>query len=145
MQSGAEDTDDRALSLHTEMCEKGEVTSVEEGHDVERVIARSDVVKDTMSAMGKPAKEIDEPPLPSLPLPPLPLLPSRHWPAVCGLLVDGVAFQEKAGYRKVNSCPRTVQQKAPKSVSWRCTRCAVCEKDEGYGFERVTFDAGETW
>ena len=36
MQGGAEGTDKRVLALHTEMCEKGEVSSVEEGHDVER-------------------------------------------------------------------------------------------------------------
>ena len=33
---------------------------MEEGHDVERVIARSDVVKATMPAMAKLAEEIDE-------------------------------------------------------------------------------------
>ena len=37
-----EDTVERVLALHTEVC-KGEVTSVEEGQDVERVITRSDV------------------------------------------------------------------------------------------------------
>ena len=37
-----EDTEERVLALHTEVC-KGEVTSVEEGQDVERVITRSDV------------------------------------------------------------------------------------------------------
>ena len=46
--------------MHTEMYEE-EVTSVEEGHDVERVTAvRSDFVKDTKSTMEKPAKEIHE-------------------------------------------------------------------------------------
>ena len=49
------------------MCEKGEVTSVEEGHDVERASplreefgVRSDVTKDTMPVMVKLAQEIDE-------------------------------------------------------------------------------------
>ena len=38
VQGRAEDTDERVKMPHTEMCEKSEVTSVEEGHDVERVI-----------------------------------------------------------------------------------------------------------
>ena len=38
MQGRAEDTDERVKTPRTEMCEKSEVTSVEEGHDVERVI-----------------------------------------------------------------------------------------------------------
>ena len=29
---------------------------------------------------------------------------------------------------EIGSGPRTAEQMAPKSVSWRCTRCAVCEK-----------------
>ena len=33
MQSGAEDIEECIMSLHTEMCEIGEVTSVEEEHD----------------------------------------------------------------------------------------------------------------
>ena len=33
---GAEDIEERVLALHTEMCEESEVTSVQEGHDVER-------------------------------------------------------------------------------------------------------------
>ena len=37
VQGGAEDTGERVLSLHTEMCDKGGVTSVEEGRDVQRV------------------------------------------------------------------------------------------------------------
>ena len=37
MQGGAEGTEERVLALHIEMCEKGEVTSLKEGHDVERV------------------------------------------------------------------------------------------------------------
>ena len=42
--------------------EKGEVTSVEEGHEVECAIplVRSDVTKDTISVMVKLAKVIDE-------------------------------------------------------------------------------------
>ena len=36
---GAEDTDERVMTSHTEMCEGCEVTSVEEGHDVQRVTA----------------------------------------------------------------------------------------------------------
>ena len=35
VQGGEEDTDQRVMTLHTEMCEKSEVTSVEEGHDVD--------------------------------------------------------------------------------------------------------------
>ena len=38
VQGRAEDTDKRVKTLHTEMCEKSDVTSVEEGYDVERVI-----------------------------------------------------------------------------------------------------------
>jgi len=38
VQGRAEDTDERVKTLHTEMREKSEVTSEEEGHDVERVI-----------------------------------------------------------------------------------------------------------
>ena len=49
VQGGTEDTDERAMTSHTEMCEGCNVTSVEEGHDVERVIVRSDVVKETKS------------------------------------------------------------------------------------------------
>ena len=33
-----EDTEERVMTSHTRMCEMSEVTSVEEGHDVERVI-----------------------------------------------------------------------------------------------------------
>ena len=53
MQGGAEDTDESVMTRPTEMCEGCQVTSVEEGHDVQRVIVRSDVVKETMSAMLK--------------------------------------------------------------------------------------------
>ena len=42
MQGGGEDTDERVMTSHTEICEGCEVSSVEEGHDVERVIARSE-------------------------------------------------------------------------------------------------------
>ena len=38
VQCRAEDTDERVKTPHTEMCEKSEFTSVEDGHDVERVI-----------------------------------------------------------------------------------------------------------
>ena len=41
VQGGAEDTDERVMTSHTEMCEDFEVTSVEEGHDVERVTAQN--------------------------------------------------------------------------------------------------------
>ena len=37
-QPRAEWRDERVKTLHTEMCEKSDVTSVEEGYDVERVI-----------------------------------------------------------------------------------------------------------
>ena len=43
VQGREEDTEQRVMTLHTEMCEKSEVTSVEEGHDVERMTAQSDV------------------------------------------------------------------------------------------------------
>ena len=36
LRPAAEDTEERVLALQTEMCEKSEVTSVEEGHNVER-------------------------------------------------------------------------------------------------------------
>ena len=49
VQGGTEDTDERAMTSHTEMCEGCEVTSVEEAHVVERVTVRSDVVKETKS------------------------------------------------------------------------------------------------
>ena len=49
VQGGTEDTDERAMTSHTEMCEGCEVTFVEEGHDVERVPVRCDVVKETKS------------------------------------------------------------------------------------------------
>ena len=52
-QGGAEDTEERVLALHTEMCESGEIPSVEEGHDVE-----SDIAEETMAAMVKIAKMI---------------------------------------------------------------------------------------
>ena len=42
VKDGAKDTDECAMTSHTEMCEDCEVTSVEEGHDVERVTAQSD-------------------------------------------------------------------------------------------------------
>jgi len=38
VQGGGKDTEERVMMPHTEKCEKNEVTSVEEGHDVERVI-----------------------------------------------------------------------------------------------------------
>ena len=54
VKDGAEDTNERVMTSHTEMCEGCEVFSVVGGHDVERVTVRSDVVKETMSAMVKP-------------------------------------------------------------------------------------------
>ena len=48
-QGGTEDTDERAMTSHTEMCDGCEVTSGEEAHVVERVTVRSDVVKETKS------------------------------------------------------------------------------------------------
>ena len=52
----------------------------------------------------------------------------RHREACLG--VDGVAFQEKAGYKAITTCSCRVEQKAP-SVSWRCTRfVVVCMKRE---------------
>ena len=44
VQDGAEDTDERVMTSHTEMCEGREVSSVVEEHDVERVTARSDEI-----------------------------------------------------------------------------------------------------
>ena len=38
VQGEEENTEELVMTFHTEMCEKSEVTSVEEGHDVERVI-----------------------------------------------------------------------------------------------------------
>ena len=49
MQGGTEDTDERDMTSHTEMCEGCEVTFVEEAHVVERVTVRSYVVKETKS------------------------------------------------------------------------------------------------
>ena len=49
VQGGTEDTDELVMTSHTEICEGCEVTSVEEGHDVERATVRSDVVKETKS------------------------------------------------------------------------------------------------
>ena len=49
MQSGTEDTDERAMKSHIWMCKGCEVTSVEEAHVVERVTVRSDVVNGTKS------------------------------------------------------------------------------------------------
>ena len=49
VQGGTEDTDERVMTSRTVMCECCEVTFVEEGHDVERVIVRSVVVKETKS------------------------------------------------------------------------------------------------
>ena len=44
-----EDTDERVKTPYTEMCEKSKVTSVEEGHDVERVIvSQSDETADIL-------------------------------------------------------------------------------------------------
>ena len=44
VQGGAEDTDERVMTSHTEMCEGCESPSVEEGHDVERVTAQNDEI-----------------------------------------------------------------------------------------------------
>ena len=68
VQGGAEDTGERVLSLHTEMCDKGGVTSVEEGRDVQRVTemmrvasdVQSATVKGAMSAIVKLARKIAE-------------------------------------------------------------------------------------
>ena len=54
-QGGAEGTDERVLSLHTDAREMVGVTSVEEGHDDE-----CDVAEEMMSAVAKLAKEICE-------------------------------------------------------------------------------------
>ena len=40
MQGGAEVIEERIMSLHTEMCESGEVTSVEEEHDSGNMTSR---------------------------------------------------------------------------------------------------------
>ena len=39
VQGGTEVTEEGVVALHTDMCEKGEVTSLREGHDVERATA----------------------------------------------------------------------------------------------------------
>ena len=54
VQGGKEDIGERVMTSHTEMCEGCEVTSVEEGHDVERVIVRSDAVKQTDQRKKRP-------------------------------------------------------------------------------------------
>ena len=41
MQGGAEDTDERVMTSHTEMCEGCDVTSVEDGHGVDLVTAQN--------------------------------------------------------------------------------------------------------
>ena len=116
--------------------QKGEVTFVEEGYDVEYVMVilknvycyeihqrnirdkaraafglRSVVVKDTMSAMVKLARQIDESAsdVVGYGMVSHPMTSSRDKllramlsflsrSADCGMLVDGVSFQEKAGY-----------------------------------------------
>ena len=116
--------------------ENGEVSFVEEGHDVERVTVilknpyryeiyqrkicdkmrvafgvRSVVAKDTMSAMVKLAREIEESAsdVVGYGMVSHPMTSSRDklWramlsflsrPAECGMPVDSVSFQEKAGY-----------------------------------------------
>ena len=40
MQGGAEVIEERIMSMHTEMCESGEVTSVEEEHDSGNMTSR---------------------------------------------------------------------------------------------------------
>ena len=47
VQGGTEDTGERVMTSHTDMCEGCEVISGEEGHDVERVTVRSDAVMQT--------------------------------------------------------------------------------------------------
>ena len=74
------------MTLRTEMCEGCEVTSVEEGHDVERVAVRSDVVNASMSVMVKLAKEVDEPDIGQ---------PTAEYLALL------VIFQVKAGYMEM--------------------------------------------
>ena len=49
VQGGTEDADEHVMTSHTEICEGCEATSVEEGHEVERVTVRSDVVEETKS------------------------------------------------------------------------------------------------
>merc|ERR1712065_37752 len=116
--------------------EKGEVSFVEEGHDVERVTVilknpyryeiyqrnirdkmrvafglRSVVAKDTMSAMVKLARQIDESAsdVVGYGMVSHPMTSSRDKlgramlsflsrPAECGMPVDSVSFQEKPGY-----------------------------------------------
>ena len=54
VKDGAEDTNERVVTPHTEMCEDCEVTSVEEGHDVERVIARNDEIMEDVEEKRAP-------------------------------------------------------------------------------------------
>ena len=43
----------------------------------------------------------------------------RRGPADCGMLFEGVFFQEKAGYVESRLGPFRAEQKTPGSVSWR--------------------------
>ena len=54
VQRGTEDTDERVVTSHTEMCEGCEVTSAELQPDVERVTVRSDVVNQTDQRKQRP-------------------------------------------------------------------------------------------
>ena len=54
MQGWAEDTNERVMMPHTEMCEGCDVTSGEEGHDVARVTVQSDAVMQTDQRRKRP-------------------------------------------------------------------------------------------
>ena len=54
VKDGAEDTDERVMTSHTEMREDCEVTSVEEGHDVELGTARNDEITEDVEEKRVP-------------------------------------------------------------------------------------------
>ena len=114
---GAEGTQERVLALHTEMCEKSGVTSVEEGHDVE-----SDVAEETMSAVVKLAKAICE--LYDIGQPTAECqfrgLPGESWLHV-----------------EASSCPCRVEQKTVSSHTEMCKKGEVTSGEEGHDVERV--------
>ena len=102
------------MALHTEMCEKSRVNSVEEGHDVE-----SDVAEETMSAMVKLAKAICEPYDIGQ--------PTAKWQSR-GLPGESWLHDE------ASSCPCRVEQKRASSDDGRHARFN-CTREEGVGSE----------
>ena len=60
VQGGGEGSEERIVSLHTEVCEKREVTSSKKGVTSNASEMMSATVKDTMSANVKLAKKIED-------------------------------------------------------------------------------------